>query len=47
MSSPFVSNSSGKKPIAAEEHPINQNTIQNITNFTQNTEIISNLNNFF
>ena len=47
MSSPFVSNTSGKKSIVTEEHPIQQNTLQNFTNFTQNTEIISNLKNFF
>ena len=47
MSSPLASNSSEKKPISKEEHPIQQNNLQNISSFTQNTEMISNLNNFF
>ena len=47
MSSPLISNSSEKKPIITEEHPMQQNNLQNITSFSQNTEIISNLNNFF
>ena len=47
MSTPFASNSSEKKSFIPEGQPLPQNTIQNISNFTQNEEILSNLNNFF
>ena len=47
MSSPFGSNKQEKKSFSSEVQASPQTNIQNITNFTQNTEMISNLNNFF
>ena len=47
MSIPFASNISEKKSFLTEGQTLPQNTLQNITNFTQNEEILSNLNNFF
>ena len=47
MSTPFASNSSEKKSFLPEGQPSPPNTLQNISNFLQNEEILSNLNNFF
>ena len=47
MSSSFGSNIQEKKSFPSEAQTLPQNTIQDITNFSQNTEILQNLNNFF
>ena len=47
MSSPSASNKQEKKSFCSEAQSSPKNTVQNITNFTQNTEMLSNLNNFF
>ena len=47
MSSPSASNKQEKKSFCSEAQSSPKNTVQNITNFTQNAEMLSNLNNFF
>ena len=47
MSSTLSSNIQEKRSFSPAPQPLPQNTIQNFTNFAQNTEMLDNLNNFF
>ena len=47
MSSLLSSNGQERKNISSEVQPLPPNIMQNFTSFTQNTEMIANLNNFF
>ena len=47
MSSALSSNKQEKRSFSPEVQPLPQNTIQNFINFSQNSEMLANLNNFF
>ena len=47
MSSPLVSSIQEKKSLSPNAQSLPQNNIQNIANFSQNAELLANLNNFF